>query len=202
MKMRFWQKIYVLTLVLFLVCLNVGIFSLAAITHRKNVDSMETTAKGEYNYIAMTFERDYNDGGGTNVSLLMKTYVNHYKNKGVMFALLKNGETILIYPEQAMWWNYRKPRPFKIGGFKMAYRANVPVVPAFITMKDDKRLDEKGYPIQRLTVHIMPAIYPDKALGEKAGAEKMKEIAYAQYLAKYEEVYGEEVIYDGKIREV
>ena len=101
MKMRFWQKIYVLTLVLFLVCLNVGIFSLAAITHRKNVDSMETTAKGEYNYIAMTFERDYNDGGGTNVSLLMKTYVNHYKDKGVIFALFEDGIPIYNgFPEE------------------------------------------------------------------------------------------------------
>ncbi len=101
MKMRFWQKIYVLTLVLFLVCLNVGIFSLAAITHRKNVDSMETTAKGEYNYIAMTFERDYNDVGGTNVSLLMKTYVNHYKDKGVIFALFEDGIPIYNgFPEE------------------------------------------------------------------------------------------------------
>lgn len=101
MKMRFWQKIYVLTLVLFLLCLNVGIFSLAAITHRKNVDSMETSAKGEYNYIAMTFERDYNDGGGTNVSLLMKTYVNHYKDKGVIFALFEDDRPIYNgFPEE------------------------------------------------------------------------------------------------------
>ena len=26
-------------------------------------------------------------------------------------VLLTRGEKILIYPEQAMWWNYRKPRP-------------------------------------------------------------------------------------------
>ena len=111
-------------------------------------------------------------------------------------TLLKRGETILIYPEQGMWWNYRKPRPFKIGGFKMAYRAKVPVVPAFITMEDDTRLDDTGYPIQRLTVHIMPAIYPDETLGEKQGAEKMKDVAYACCKAKYEEVYGIPLVYD------
>jgi len=105
-------------------------------------------------------------------------------------TLLKNGESILIYPEQGMWWNYRKPRPFKLGGFKMAYRAGVPVLPTFITMKDDERLDETGYPIQRFTYHIMPPIYPDESLGEKAGAEKMKDEAYALCKAKYEEVYG------------
>lgn len=110
-------------------------------------------------------------------------------------TLLKRGESILIYPEQGMWWNYRKPRPFKIGGFKMAYRANVPVLPTFITMTDDERLDGDGYPIQRFTLHIMPAIYPDQTLGEKAGAEKMRDEAYALCKAKYEEVYKIPLVY-------
>lgn len=109
--------------------------------------------------------------------------------------LLKRGESILIYPEQGMWWNYRKPRPFKIGGFKMAYRAGVPVVPTFITMTDDERLDDSGYPIQRFTLHVMPPIYPDKALGEKVGAEQMKNQAYEYCKAKYEEVYGIPLVY-------
>ncbi len=110
-------------------------------------------------------------------------------------TLLKSGESILIYPEQGMWWNYRKPRPFKIGGFKMAYRAGVPVVPTFITMTDDERLDDSGYPIQRFTLHVMPPIYPDKALGEKVGAEQMKNQAYEYCKAKYEEVYGIPLVY-------
>ena len=113
-------------------------------------------------------------------------------------TLLTRGESILIYPEQGMWWNYRKPRPFKIGGFKMAYRAGVPVLPTFITMTDDTRLDESGYPIQRYTVHILPPIYPDETLGEKVGAEKMKDEAYALCKAKYEEIYGVPVTYGTK----
>lgn len=105
-------------------------------------------------------------------------------------TLLKRGESILIYPEQGMWWNYKKPRPFKSGGFKMAYRAGVPVLPTFITMTDDTRLDDTGYPIQRFTLHVLSPIYPDKTLGEKLGAEKMKDEAFALCKAKYEEVYG------------
>jgi 1-acyl-sn-glycerol-3-phosphate acyltransferase len=105
-------------------------------------------------------------------------------------TLLKRGESILIYPEQGMWWNYKKPRPFKIGGFKMAYKANVPVLPTFITMKDDpNRVDENGYPVQRHTLHILPPLYPDLSLGEKLGAEKLCQDAYAACKAKYEEVY-------------
>ncbi len=110
-------------------------------------------------------------------------------------TLLKNKESILIYPEQGMWWNYRKPRPYKIGGFKIAYRAGAPILPTFISMKDDERLDGDGYPIQRFTYHIMPPIYPDKSLGEKAGAEKMMQEAYAACKAKYEEVYGVPLVY-------
>ena len=110
--------------------------------------------------------------------------------------LLQSGETILIYPEQEMWWNYKKPRPYKVGGFKFSYRANVPVLPTFITMTDDKeRLDENGYPVQRHTLHVMPPIYPDKALGEKLGAEKMMNEAFAACKAKYEEVYGIPLVY-------
>ena len=110
--------------------------------------------------------------------------------------LLKGGESILIYPEQEMWWNYKKPRPFKVGGFKMAYRAGVPVLPTFITMQDDPtRKDGDGYPVQRHTVHILPPVYPDLTLGEKLGAEKMMEETYAACVKKYEEAYGEKLIY-------
>ncbi len=111
-------------------------------------------------------------------------------------TLLKNGETVLIYPEQEMWWNYKKPRPYKVGGFKIAYRAGVPVVPMFITMKDDpERVDADGCPVQHHTLHVMPPIYPDAELGEKQGAQKMMEEAYAACKAKYEEVYGIPLVY-------
>ncbi len=111
-------------------------------------------------------------------------------------TLLKRGETVLIYPEQEMWWNYKKPRPFKEGAFKMACRAGVPVIPAFITMQDDKeRKDVHGYPLQRHTVHILPPIYPDFSGGEKAAAKCMGEQAYAACKAKYEEIYGKPLSY-------
>lgn len=110
--------------------------------------------------------------------------------------LLRRGEAVLIYPEQGMWWNYRKPRPFKIGAFKIAVRAGVPVLPTFITMKDDEtKLDEHNYPLQHYTLHVMPPVYPDKTLSEKQAAEKMKEDTFALYKAKYEEVYGVPLAY-------
>lgn len=111
-------------------------------------------------------------------------------------TLLISGESILIYPEQEMWWNYKKPRPFLVGGFKLAYRAKVPVLPIFISMQDDeKQIDEHGYPLQRYTVHILPPVYPDLSLGEKLGSEQMKEQAFALYKEKYESVYQKPLVY-------
>lgn len=111
-------------------------------------------------------------------------------------TLLQRGESILIYPEQEMWWNYKKPRPFKVGAFKMAYRAKVPVIPTLITMQDDEtRLDKNGYPVQRHTLHILPPIYPDETLGDKVGAQVACDQAYALCKAKYEEVYQTPLVY-------
>lgn len=106
-------------------------------------------------------------------------------------TLLKNGETILIYPEQEMWWNYKKPRPYKVGAFKIAHRAGVPVLPIFITMQEDpNRLDGEGYPLQRHTVHILPAVYPDDNT-----PEEMMEKTYEACKRKYEEVYNVPLVY-------
>ena len=107
-------------------------------------------------------------------------------------TLLKRGETVLIYPEQEMWWNYKKPRPYKVGAFKIAHRAGVPVLPTFITMQDDpNRVDGDGYPVQRHTLHIMPAIYP-----EGNTPEEMMQKTYEACKAKYEEVYGIPLVYE------
>jgi hypothetical protein len=61
----------------------------------------------------------------------------------------------------------------------------------FITLQLDKeKVDENGYPLQHHTLHIMPAVYPDLALGEKECAQKMLDEAFALFKNKYEEVYG------------
>ena len=103
--------------------------------------------------------------------------------------LLSRGETILIYPEQGMWWNYRKPRPMQDGAFSLAVRNQAPVVPIFITMEDSDVIDGDGFPVQEFTLHILPAIYPDPALSHRQAAEKMKNENYAAWVKTYEEWY-------------
>lgn len=90
-------------------------------------------------------------------------------------TILQRGEFILIYPEQSMWWNYRKPKPLKIGAYKMAAKNNVPVIPIFITMEDSEIIGDDGEPVQEYTVNIAKPICPDENLSIKENTEKMRE---------------------------
>ena len=110
-------------------------------------------------------------------------------------TLLGRGETILIYPEQGMWWNYRKPRPMQDGAFSLAVRNKVPIVPVFITMEDGEALDGDGFPVQEYTVHILPAIYPREDLYLAEAKRDMKERNYEAWVRVYEEFYQKPLTY-------
>ncbi|MBO4982826.1 MAG: 1-acyl-sn-glycerol-3-phosphate acyltransferase [Clostridia bacterium] len=121
-------------------------------------------------------------------------------------TLLKQGNFVLFYPEQAMWWNYRKPRPLKPGAFKFAVKNNVPVLPCFITMKDSDILGEDlrreirdfdvdenfvpdGYYVQEYTIHIGKPIYPDPSLTPRENMEYMAKKNFKVWKEIYEKEY-------------
>ena len=104
-------------------------------------------------------------------------------------TLLKEGHFVLIYPEQSMWWNYRKPKPLKDGAFTFAAKNNVPVLPCFITMQDTDIPGEGGFPVQEYTVHIGEPIRPDPALGYRAQVQALKDANYAVWKEIYEREY-------------
>ena len=113
-------------------------------------------------------------------------------------VLLSRGETILIYPEQGMWWNYRKPKPMQDGAFTLAAKNNVPIVPIFITMEDSDVIDGDGFPVQEYTIHILPAIYPDNTLPRSETTKKMKKENYEAWVKTYEDFYGIPLVYHEK----
>ncbi len=104
-------------------------------------------------------------------------------------VLLKKGEKILVYAEQGMWLNYRKPRPLKEGAFRFAAVSNVPVLPIFITMQDSDVLDADGFFVQKYTINILPPIYPDAKLTKKDNIKSMCEQNYQAWVKTYEEFY-------------
>lgn len=98
MKMRFWQKTYIFTLALFLLCLNIGILSLTVYTHHKNVETTETAVTAEQYYVAMSFERDHKDmlefDSYSDPLLLMQSFGSYYANKGLYLAFEQNGAIV------------------------------------------------------------------------------------------------------------
>lgn len=103
--------------------------------------------------------------------------------------LLTNGDYILFYPEQSMWWNYRKPKPLKRGAFQCAARSNAPVLPCFITMKDSDVMGEDGFFVQEYTIHVSAPIYPEPGLPHRIQAEQMMYKNYEQWKEIYEKEY-------------
>lgn len=110
-------------------------------------------------------------------------------------VLLKRGEKILIYPEQGMWWNYKKPRPLKEGAFKFAVTSGVPVLPMFITMEDSDVLAPDGFYVQKYTVNILPPIYPKPEFSKKENAEYLMKENYNAWVKTYEEFYKTKLVY-------
>ncbi len=110
-------------------------------------------------------------------------------------TLLERGETILIYPEQSMWWNYRKPKPMQDGAFSLAVRNKTPIIPIFITMEDSDVLDGDGFFVQEYTLHILPAIYPDETLTGAEAKERMKKENYEAWVKTYEDFYKIPLVY-------
>lgn len=124
------------------------------------------------------------------------------QNKKTMYLFLKavdtilqRGDFILIYPEQSLWWNYRKPKPLKNGAFKFAAKNNVPVIPFFITMEDSDRIGEDGFPMQEYTVFINEPIYPQEGLPEREQVNVMREKNYEVNRETYEKFYGTTLTY-------
>ncbi|MBQ7707070.1 MAG: 1-acyl-sn-glycerol-3-phosphate acyltransferase [Lachnospiraceae bacterium] len=105
-------------------------------------------------------------------------------------TILQKGHFILIYPEQSMWWNYKKPKPLKKGGFTFAAKNNVPVLPCFVTMEDSNVPGEGGLPVQEYTIHISEPIYPDSEKSRAANVKDMMDKNYAVWKEIYEKTYG------------
>ena len=103
--------------------------------------------------------------------------------------LIENGDYVLFYPEQSMWWNYRKPKPLKRGAFQCAAKSGAPVVPCFITMKDSDIMGEDGFYVQEYTIHVLPPIFPEPGLPLRRQAELMMYKNYELWKEVYETEY-------------
>ena len=110
---------------------------------------------------------------------------------------LKKRHFILIYPEEEMWFNYRKPRSFKIGAYHIAVKNDVPIISCFIEMKEiPGEYDENGFNKLKYILHILPTIYPDQDKDYQEAKKEMMNKDFEQKKECYERVYNKKLTYD------
>jgi len=109
--------------------------------------------------------------------------------------ILQKGNLVLVYPEQSMWWNYKKPKPLQKGAFQFAVTANVPVVPCFITMQDSDIVGKDGFLVQEYTIHIGKPIKAPEIGNTQEKISHMMEENYRVWKDIYERIYQEKLVY-------
>mgnify|MGYP003103233215 CR=1 FL=1 len=108
-------------------------------------------------------------------------------------SLLDRKQWVLIYPEQEMWFNYRKPRPPKRGAYYYAAKCQVPVVSCFVEMREKKRRDNDEFYQVQYILHVLPPIYPEPGKSVRENSARMMNADYEQKKQIYESVYQKEL---------
>lgn len=113
----------------------------------------------------------------------------------ILGELLDKGETVLIYPEQEMWFNYRKPRPPKRGAYHFAARLGRPIVSCFVEMRDTPEHDTDEFCKVQYVLHILGTLYPDPEKSVRENSEQLCLVDFELKKEAYERIYGEPLDY-------
>ena len=110
--------------------------------------------------------------------------------------MMKNKEFLLIYPEQEMWFNYRKPRPPKRGPFYYASKFGVPVINCFVEMKNTKKKLEGDFVDVKYRISVLDVMFPDPNKAVRENSIYMRDRDYELKTKAYEKAYGKKLTYD------
>lgn len=121
-------------------------------------------------------------------------YMKGYFTK-TLETLLLEGNFMLIYPEQEMWFHYRKPRPQKRGAYYYAAKLQVPVISCFVEMRNLKVQKTKEFSKVQYILHILPPIFPDSRKTLHENSVSMCRQDYLQKKAAYEKAYHKPLCY-------
>ncbi len=109
--------------------------------------------------------------------------------------LVLRKEAVLLYPEQEMWFNYRKPRPPKGGAYFFAAKLNVPIISCFVEIVDTPKDDTPEFRQVKYILHVLDVLFPDAEKSVRENTEILSERDYALKKACYETVYGKKLTY-------
>lgn len=93
MRMKFFERTFLLTFILFLVFLNCGIFALAMYTYQNNIEAAESVCIAELNSIVDAFEKDYGYSEVSSAKILHTAYGKFYNEKNIKLRFVLNGDT-------------------------------------------------------------------------------------------------------------
>lgn len=102
--MKLWQKVYLATMILFVVLLNVGMYVVFELTYQKDITVEQRQAEEQYNMLASGLTRSvqslYSHGDVTDAKLrrVVEKYENYYEDE-IYLTLWK--ETTCVYPKDA-----------------------------------------------------------------------------------------------------
>lgn len=109
--------------------------------------------------------------------------------------LVEKKHAVLLYPEQEMWFNYRKPRPPKNGAYFYAAKLNVPIISCFVEMVDLDEDDNEEFKKVKYVLHVLDVLYPDANKTVKENTEILANADFSLKKSCYEKVYGKELTY-------
>ena len=123
-------------------------------------------------------------------SYLIKTFMPELKK------ILNEGYIVLIYPEEEMWFNYRKPRPCKRGAYQFASLNKVPIISCFTEIVDLNIPDNDEFNKVKYIVHVLDPIIPDPNKTDRQNSIDMADIDYRQKKEAYKKAYNQELTYN------
>lgn len=123
----------------------------------------------------------------------------HYISRDLIPLLgerIHKGEAILIYPEQEMWFHYRKPRPPKEGAYYIAARLGAPILSCFVEIVDLEENDTEQFKKVRYILHVLDLLTPDPSRSVRENCSAMAAEDYDLKKKAYERIYHKPLTYD------
>lgn len=124
----------------------------------------------------------------------------HYLGKVLpahLQQILRGKNWVLVFPEQELWFNYRKPRPLQKGVYYYAAKFNRPIISCFAEIQNcpQSELFHRDFCKTKVILHVLPTIWPEQGLNVRQKANQMKAADYRQKKQAYEKAYGHELTY-------
>lgn len=122
--------------------------------------------------------------------------------KETLKSVLDTGAIVLIYPEEEMWFNYRKIRPLKRGAYQYAAVLNVPVISCFTKIEDTDIPDNDEFNKTLYELNVLGVLYPDKDVSPRTKSINMLNQDYSWKKTAYEKLYNEKLDYTFNVKDI